>query len=128
MFFNSLQKKKEWEEMRGNYYSLWIVIFFSNVRKYIIHRRSLVTIHTLREHVGNILNHTLYRNAFLDITESNFHYIFMLTVAKVVIQKIYNNFFEIVFFLILFLSFKNDFWFLNFLFWNFKFKKNNDKN
>ena len=46
LFFNSLQKR-EWKGMRENYYSLWMVIFFRNVRKYIIPRRFLVTIHTL---------------------------------------------------------------------------------
>jgi len=46
LLFNSLQKK-EWKGMRRNYYSLWMVIFFRNVRECIIPRRSLVTIHTL---------------------------------------------------------------------------------
>ena len=42
----------------------------------------------MREHVGNILNHTLYRNAFLDNTKSKyFDYIIMLTVAKFMICK-----------------------------------------
>ena len=46
LFFNSLQKR-EWKGMRGNYYSLWMVIFFRNIRECMIPRRSLVTIHTL---------------------------------------------------------------------------------
>ena len=49
LFFNSLQKR-EWKGMRRNYYSLWMVIFFRNVRECIIPRRSLVTIHTHRRH------------------------------------------------------------------------------
>ena len=41
LFFNSLQKNG----MKENYYSLWIVIFYRNVRKCIIPHHSLVTIH-----------------------------------------------------------------------------------